>query len=79
MPWKIEWALPLPDVVSTGMVLLLLWNIWKARNAMVFDNQDLPPAEILRRTTRDMDLWSCRYKKTSPFLLAWRDYLLARC
>jgi hypothetical protein len=37
LPWLLGRELQLPSTVHTDVVLLLLWHIWKARNALIFD------------------------------------------
>jgi hypothetical protein len=51
--------------VHLDVILLILWHIWKARNAMIFDHQILVGREILKRITDNMAAWSCRYRKTN--------------
>ncbi|CAN6320028.1 unnamed protein product [Urochloa humidicola] len=60
MPWAVGCSASLPDSVRTDVILLLLWHIWKARNAKIFEKLDLSPSEVLRRAARDLDMWSCR-------------------
>ena len=78
-PWFIGCSLPLPDPARADAALVLLWQLWKARNAKIFDQLDLPPAEIIRRAAKDLDVWCFRYKRTSHHVRAWRDYFLSRC
>ena len=57
------------------MLLLFLWNIWKARNALVFDHQDLSPVDVIRKILKDIDAWSYRYNKLRAEVLVWREWL----
>lgn len=58
------------------VILLILWHLWKARNAMIFDHVDSTPTAILIRITKDIDTWSCRYKKCCSDLEKWRDWVV---
>ena len=75
-PWVFAATSPLPDAVRTDVMLLILWHIWKARNAMIFDHQDSSPSDVLRRVISDIDAWSCRYRKTTAELQIWRDWIV---
>ncbi|RCV46324.1 hypothetical protein SETIT_9G522400v2, partial [Setaria italica] len=79
MPWLLGCALPLPDQIRTDIAILILWHIWKARNAKIFEQLVLTPQEVIRRAARDVEVWSCRYRKLRPHILAWRDFLFTRC
>jgi hypothetical protein len=35
-PWLLGCELPLPDQVRTDVAILILWHIWKGRNAKIF-------------------------------------------
>ncbi|KAF8670147.1 hypothetical protein HU200_050901 [Digitaria exilis] len=48
-PWLIGDNLPLPSQVQLDVVLLIMWQIWKARNAMIFDRQPSTPSSIVQR------------------------------
>ena len=74
-PWQIDLPNTLPETISVDMLLILLWHIWKARNELVFDRHDLSPTEIIRKTLRDIDAWSCRYKRLRPDVFVWREWL----
>ena len=75
-PWVFAATSPLPDAVRTDVMLLILWHIWKARNAMIFDHKDSSPSDVLRRIISDIDAWSCRYRKTAAELQIWRDWIV---
>jgi hypothetical protein len=67
---------PRPGAVHLDAILLVLWHIWKARNALIFDKQRrLGTKEVIHRVQVDMSSWTCRFKKTSQLWVAWRDYL----
>jgi hypothetical protein len=51
-PWLLGVEINLPDSVRTDVMLLLLWHIWKARNALIFDQQIHNPSDILRKVIR---------------------------
>ncbi|KAG2608927.1 hypothetical protein PVAP13_4KG005381, partial [Panicum virgatum] len=74
-PWETDPVNTLPKTVSVDMLLMLLWHIWKARNDLVFDRHDLSPTGIIRKTLRDIDTWSCRYKRVRPDVYVWRELL----
>jgi len=65
----------LPDTVCIDVVLLLLWHMWKARNAKIFDHVNSSPLDIIRRVLKDMDLWSCRFQRLHQELQSWRSWL----
>jgi hypothetical protein len=46
-PWLLGFDLTFPDQVCTDVALVLLWHIWKARNSKIFEQQDLPPREVI--------------------------------
>ncbi|KAF8733786.1 hypothetical protein HU200_014633 [Digitaria exilis] len=64
-PWLLGTELQLPPSVHHDVILLILWHIWKARNAVIFDHQTSTPRVVLQRVLHDMDPWRCRYKKLS--------------
>uniref|UniRef100_K3ZMQ4 Reverse transcriptase zinc-binding domain-containing protein n=1 Tax=Setaria italica TaxID=4555 RepID=K3ZMQ4_SETIT len=70
--------LHLPEDVHIDVILLMLWQIWKARNALIFDHKTSSAGDVIRRVINDMDSWSCRYKKTRPQWNCWRDFLCSR-
>jgi len=74
-PWDIGVGVTLPDMLRVDFFLLLLWHLWKARNAMIFYQLDLPPREVLNRVALDLDAWTKRYKKHRLELQVWRDWL----
>jgi hypothetical protein len=62
-PWLIGCSLPLPDQTRTDVTLVLLWRIWKARNAKIFEQLVLPPPDVIPRATKDLDIWCHCNKK----------------
>jgi len=60
-PWDFDLSYPLPEAVRVDMMLLILWHIWKARNAMIFEHQHHSSSDVLRRVVQDIDSWSCRF------------------
>ena len=56
-PWLIGCHLPLPDQTRTDVTLVLLCHLSKARNAKIFEQLVLPPQEVIRRATQDLDIW----------------------
>nr|TKW07520.1 hypothetical protein SEVIR_7G312532v2 [Setaria viridis] len=77
-PWILCKELHLPEDVHLDVVLLMLWQIWKARNALIFDRKTSLAGDVIRRVINDMDSWSCRYKKTRPQWNCWCDFLCSR-
>ena len=55
---------------AVDMILLFLWHIWKTRNALIFDHQDLSPVDVIHKILKDIDAWSCRYKSCELMCLA---------
>ncbi|KAF8776528.1 hypothetical protein HU200_003243 [Digitaria exilis] len=74
-PWLIGNHLPLPPQVHLDVILLTIWQIWKARNKLIFDQASSTASDILRHVINDMDFWSCRYKDKKNLLHTWRMYL----
>ena len=70
-PWQFPLNSMLPDTVCIDVVLLLLWHMWKARNAKIFDHVNSSPLDIIRRVLKDMDLWSCRFRHLHQDLQSW--------
>jgi len=56
-PWDIGVGVPLPDVIGVDFFLLLLWHMWKARNAMIFDQIDSAPRKVFNRVAVDLDAY----------------------
>lgn len=74
-PWELVLTNDLPKTVHVDMILLILWHVWKARNALVFYQQNLSTSDIIRKVLHDVDTWSCRYKKLRADVNTWRDWL----
>ena len=74
-PWDIGAGIPLPDAVRVDAIVLILWHLWKARNAAIFDNANLNSTDVLCRVARDLDSWASRYKKLQTAAQAWRAWL----
>ena len=77
-PWLLGCELQLPDTVQADVMLLLLWHIWKAWNAVIFDKQASSHTDILRRLIKDMEMYGCRYKKLRFDFDRWKSYFLSR-
>jgi len=56
-PWDIGVSTPLPDKVRLDIVLLILWHLWKSRNADIFDQADSSSHDVINRVARDIDSW----------------------
>jgi hypothetical protein len=79
LAWLLGRELQLPSAVHTNnAVLLILWHIWKARNALIFDQTSLSATSTLRRVLHDMESWSYRYKKMFHHWRAWIVYFSSR-
>ena len=50
-PWLLGCELQPPHSVQADVMLLVLWQIWKARNALIFDRATSLPTDVLRRRT----------------------------
>ncbi|KAF8783842.1 hypothetical protein HU200_000282 [Digitaria exilis] len=74
-PWLLGSELPLPYSVCFDVAMLILWQLWKARNARVFDHKSSSAEDVIRRVVNDLDTWHCRYGKLKDHLKAWRDHL----
>ena len=75
-PWNFEFTPHLPETIRSDVMMLTLWHVWKARNAMIFEHQNLSPEDILRRIVNDMDAWSCRYRRLRSDLNVWREWIV---
>jgi hypothetical protein len=74
-PWCIGLDLDLPAKVRLDVMLISLWHIWKARNAMIFNNEDVSPNVVLHGIINDLDCWACRYKRDRGLIGAWKAYI----
>ena len=74
-PGDIGAGIPLPDAVRVDAIVLILWHLWKARNAAIFDNANSNSTDVLCRVARDLDSWASRYKKLQTAAQAWRAWL----
>lgn len=74
-PWMIGKELQLPNSVHLDVILLILWQLWKARNAVIFEYKRSSVREIVRKVVQDMERWSERYKKHAEDWSAWRVFL----
>ncbi|KAF8689931.1 hypothetical protein HU200_041566 [Digitaria exilis] len=84
---KCLWSEPyLPDQVRTYVTLLILWHIWKSRNALIFDHVSIPAQETIRRNAQEtirrtvtaMEQWNGRYRRLTPQWEVWADFLRSR-
>jgi hypothetical protein len=55
------------------VIIAFLWNLWKRRNAMIFQNENEPLHVLLSRIISDLALWSHRCSKEAPkaLLMDW--------
>ena len=61
--------------VRTDITLLLLWQLWKARNATIFNKENSSPSDIFRRVAKDLESWSCRYGRRSADVDLWKNWI----
>ncbi|OEL16400.1 hypothetical protein BAE44_0022579 [Dichanthelium oligosanthes] len=58
------WMLPaltgLDMPIRSAIITAVLWNIWKARNAFVFNQEYIPTKTMVRNAAADLDLWTLR-------------------
>ncbi|KAF8655651.1 hypothetical protein HU200_060969 [Digitaria exilis] len=59
-------------------MMVFLWQIWKARNALIFDQKTTSPHAVLRHVINDLDTWSCRFKDQKAGVQEWSNYLKQR-
>jgi hypothetical protein len=60
------WKLPRPPAAAANVwqagSVVLLWHIWKARNDLVFNNNNTStPQVVLRRAADDLLVWRWRF------------------
>jgi hypothetical protein len=55
-------------------MLIVLWHIWKARNAMIFNTDDLSSTAVLRGALNDLGRWACHFKGSKHLLTEWSAY-----
>ncbi|KAF8676060.1 hypothetical protein HU200_047565 [Digitaria exilis] len=68
-------SLGLPEEVRVDAVLVVLWHIWKARNALIFDQETTSPQQTIRRMVAVMEQWRRRCRGLGSQWMAWADYL----
>jgi hypothetical protein len=58
---------------ETTIPSAMAWNIWKPRNAMVFDSRDDPLVATVKKCIDDLRLWAHRCSRTasSDCILSW--------
>lgn len=44
--------------VASAIVTVLLWNIWKRRNVLHFDDRMITPERVIHATADDSKMWS---------------------
>ncbi|KAG7594049.1 hypothetical protein ISN45_Aa01g028280, partial [Arabidopsis thaliana x Arabidopsis arenosa] len=50
-------GLPPSGLVSTPTAPCLLWNLWKARNCLIFDDRHFTEKDIINKATREARDW----------------------
>ena len=76
-PWVLGCELQLPHSVQVDVILLLLWQLWKARNALIFEKINTSPVEVLVKTVKDMDFWRCRFRNFASDFNRWHSFVLS--
>jgi hypothetical protein len=62
-----------PRVRST-IVTVILWNIWKGRNSMVFDKIELPAPLLFRQMAGDLSFLQRQASSDDQIILrSWQD------
>ncbi|CAN6314625.1 unnamed protein product [Urochloa humidicola] len=74
------WLLPelldiQPASVTLAILTAILWNIWKAQNALLFRGEVLSPRSTVLAIIADLELWTHRTRKMSikPQIIHWCD------
>lgn len=75
LPWFLGQELQLPAQVGTDVILVVLWHIWKARNALIFDRTHSTASRVIN----DIDSWSCRFRTLKPALLCCGNIFSSAC
>lgn len=78
LPWILGKELQLPDSVHLDVILLSLWQIWKARNALIFYQKHLAAAVVLRQVVDSMESWRCRYRNKQLQWDCWLSFFLSK-
>jgi hypothetical protein len=64
-PGSSLWDTPAPAAFGAHVwqagIVVLLWNVWKARNDLVFNARTCTPADIIRRSCDDLSIWRWRF------------------
>jgi hypothetical protein len=61
---------------AATIITAILWNVWKRRNALVFNLEDEPLTSLARRCLDDVRLWAHRCRSTLKELVADLVYQL---
>ena len=71
------WANDMQNKIRSTIMLAILWNIWKRRNAKVFRDDTQPVHLIARSAADDVLLWSsrCTNEQAQGLLREWGTML----
>lgn len=77
--WEVPsvWELQ-PSPLRSLILIAVLWNVWKARNALIFQNVHTTSLRTKQAITEDLVLWSHRVKNATDreCLKAWCDRIM---
>ncbi|CAN6236336.1 unnamed protein product [Urochloa humidicola] len=67
-----------PRLRST-ILTVILWNIWKGRNDMVFDHIELPTPLLFRRMANDLSFWQRGASSSDDQIIlgSWQDRFMS--
>ncbi|KAK1632843.1 hypothetical protein QYE76_007158 [Lolium multiflorum] len=77
--WELQRPAAIGDQVWRTGVVVVLWCIWKARNAVVFNNGSPSTGSILRTVGEELTVWRWRFKPADrPALDSLCSFFLSR-
>jgi len=74
VPWSAKHPDSLPASVWKDVILIVLWQVWKAWNSLIFELVDRSLSNVIRLIVHEIDCWSHRYVKHRQQMWAWRDF-----
>jgi hypothetical protein len=77
--WRLVPPVAVPVPAWHSSLAVLQWNVWKARNDVVFNSVDCHHSAVLRRCAADLAVWSLRFKAVDRAALdVVRSFILSR-